>query len=102
MPTKQEIDQKYIAYHDNLTNKYKNGLAFEGRILSSEEFEKMHTLNWLNHEKEIVDNSYDSPPPGITSRTVSEINSAITTETNREVLDISEETSDLTYNVNDR
>lgn len=49
----EKID--YKKFHNEISDCYYNGKSYQGKILTKEEFETLHSLNWLKKEKEDAD-----------------------------------------------
>ena len=50
-----QINRKYAQAHDDITDKY-----YKEKTLSKEQFDILHELVWLLHEKERYDNGFYS------------------------------------------
>jgi len=53
MPTKKEIDDKYLAEHGELEKRY-----YERHEITKEEFDRLHGELWKRHEEELVNAGY--------------------------------------------
>lgn len=54
----KEIKELYVDYHDKITDYHYHRKPYKGKLLSTEEFEKLHALNWLHYDKKLIDNGY--------------------------------------------
>ena len=50
--TREEVDRPYKSLHSNITRQY-----YEEHSISKAKFDKLHSLCWLNHEKELFENA---------------------------------------------
>lgn len=57
MTTREEIDQKYKAQHDELSACY-----YQRHEIPKEEFDRLHGELWDNHERELLDAGLIEPP----------------------------------------
>lgn len=52
--SKQAIIDHWLDEHNNVTEAYKNGTPYRGKVLSVDDFQKIHDFIWFKLEQKLI------------------------------------------------